>query len=377
MFEPVNKKPVPPIGPKNAKIVIVGEAPARAEVDKMIPFQGGAGKELNSWLEHAGLRREDIYITNVLPWRSPRNKIVDFCVKKREAEEAYQEYLPGLREQYPDFPWPEKYTWKHIGQAGAYLHPKYLYRLPELRDEILRVNPNLVIPMGNAACWGTIGQTGISKIRGTVAWTENPEGYKALPITHPAAVLRNYSDRPICLLHMQKAEKESHEPGFYRPGRHILIDPTLEEIEDFYHTYFKKAKYCGLDIETIPHRQIITMVGFSADETHAVVVPFADSRQPDGSYWTTPETERQAWEWVKTFCQKAAVEKVLQNGLYDLFWLWEQFGITTRGNVHDTLILSRSLQPELPADLGTQGSMFTNEPAWKLMRKKKSAKELE
>ena len=69
--------------------------------------------------------------------------------------------------------------------------------------------------------------------------------------------------------------------------------------------------------------------------------------------------------------------KVLQNGLYDIFWLYEQLGITLRGNIHDTLILSRALQPELPADLGTLGSMFTNEPAWKLMRKGKTNKELE
>jgi len=375
--EPVNNIPVPPSGPKNADIMIVGEAPAKAEVDKMVPFVGGAGQELNDWLEIAGLSRNHVRVTNVLPWRSPTNKVADLCYKKKEVDQQYQDWKETLREQYPAFPWPDKYTWPHIGTAGAYLPPRFLYRLPELADEIRETDPNIIIPMGNLACWAVLGQTGITKIRGTVAESSLPPGYKVIPMTHPAAILRNYEERPICLMHMMKVAEQADDPTISRPERHILIDPTLEDIEDFYHTYFKQATYSGVDIETIPDQQLISIVGFSADENHALVIPFTDTRQENGSYWQSEEEEIRAWEWVKVMCQDAAVAKVLQNGLYDIFWLYEQLGITLQGNIHDTLILSRALQPELPADLGTLGSMFTNEPAWKLMRKGKTNKELE
>ncbi|MEK7066303.1 MAG: uracil-DNA glycosylase [Patescibacteria group bacterium] len=57
-----------------AKIVFIGEAPGRKEAESGRPFQGASGKLLNELLSSAGIKREDIYITNIVNDRPPENR---------------------------------------------------------------------------------------------------------------------------------------------------------------------------------------------------------------------------------------------------------------------------------------------------------------
>jgi len=61
-------------GPATAKVILVGEAPGYQEDKQGVPFVGAAGKNLNALLDEAGLRREDVYITNVVKARPPGNR---------------------------------------------------------------------------------------------------------------------------------------------------------------------------------------------------------------------------------------------------------------------------------------------------------------
>jgi uracil-DNA glycosylase family 4 len=61
-------------GSLDAKIVFIGEAPGRREDESGLPFVGSAGKLLNSLLESAGLKRENIFIMNILKCRPPGNR---------------------------------------------------------------------------------------------------------------------------------------------------------------------------------------------------------------------------------------------------------------------------------------------------------------
>ena len=65
---------VPGTGPCPADIMIVGEAPGFNEDAQGKPFVGQAGKLLDTLLAGIGLRREDVYITNVLKCRPPQNR---------------------------------------------------------------------------------------------------------------------------------------------------------------------------------------------------------------------------------------------------------------------------------------------------------------
>jgi DNA polymerase len=61
-------------GNVNAYVVFIGEAPGKNEDIQGLPFVGAAGKFLNEMLESIGLKREDIYITNIVKYRPPNNR---------------------------------------------------------------------------------------------------------------------------------------------------------------------------------------------------------------------------------------------------------------------------------------------------------------
>ena len=78
-------------GNLNAKVMLIGEAPGRDEDQQGIPFVGRAGQLLNKMLLAINLKREDVYITNVVNWRPPDNRTPN--------DNEILEYLPFLQRQ--------------------------------------------------------------------------------------------------------------------------------------------------------------------------------------------------------------------------------------------------------------------------------------
>src|SRR5216117_2022843 len=65
---------VPGEGPADAKIMFVGEGPGQNEDEQGRPFVGAAGKLLTELLESIGIKRSDVFITNVVKCRPPSNR---------------------------------------------------------------------------------------------------------------------------------------------------------------------------------------------------------------------------------------------------------------------------------------------------------------
>ena len=65
---------VPGEGPEDARILFIGEAPGFHEDRQGRPFVGAAGQYLNELLAKIGLRREEVYIANVIKCRPPGNR---------------------------------------------------------------------------------------------------------------------------------------------------------------------------------------------------------------------------------------------------------------------------------------------------------------
>jgi DNA polymerase len=61
-------------GSPDAEIVFIGEAPGKKEDEIGKPFVGAAGKFLNEMLELIGIKRSDVYITNIVKYRPPNNR---------------------------------------------------------------------------------------------------------------------------------------------------------------------------------------------------------------------------------------------------------------------------------------------------------------
>ncbi len=136
-------------GNPDAEVVFVGEAPGKSEDEQGLPFVGAAGRFLDEMLNLAGLKRSDVYITNIVKYRPPNN-----------------------RDPYPD-------------EKAAFL--------PFLKKQLEIIKPKLVVTLGRHSMEVLLPPgLRISQSHG------QPKRYKDqvyLPLFHPAAALYNNSMR--------------------------------------------------------------------------------------------------------------------------------------------------------------------------------------
>jgi len=136
-------------GNADADLMFVGEAPGRDEDEQGLPFVGRSGQLLNTLLGEIGLRRDDVFIANVLKCRPPQN-----------------------RDPHPE----------EIERCSP-----YLWRQLEL------IQPTVVVTLGNFATKLLRAEpTGIRQIHGRAE--ERVLGrrrVRLLPVYHPAAALRS------------------------------------------------------------------------------------------------------------------------------------------------------------------------------------------
>lgn len=376
--------PLPPFaataGPKQARMLLVGEAWGASEEETRRPFVGYSGKELwlmlgeampevapeaharatklhkygNAWIrerEH-WLADASIAMTNVLALRPPANQLVQLAVSKTDLPEK-----------------GKNYTWPAV-QKGKYLRPEYLPELDRLQAEIEELQPNLIVALGATAAWALLQSTAIGSIRGAITEGSTSSLWprrKVLPTWHPQYINYDWSQRPIAVVDLMKAGREAQFPEIRRPKRSLLVDPTLQEIIQWTkETLCMKPPVLACDVETANGQ--ITCIGFARSRSQGLVIPFM--RKDKTSYWPQLWEEQDALEQCKLLLE-SDIPKVGQNFLYDLQYIYK-YGIRPRALRHDTMLLHHSLFPEVRKGLGFLGSIYTSEPAWKLMRTKKA-----
>lgn len=357
--------------PVSKPIILLGEAMGANEVRTGTPFVGASGIELlkmldeSKILELTSIDRDylnqfwntsdplnidmiwrlhpEVHRTNVFAQHPPGNNIESFCGPRTEGITGYPALL-----------------------KSKYVRRDYIHELERLGEEIATIDPNLVIALGNTPLWSLCGLTGVSKIRGTTRLsTHTATGFKVLPTYHPAAVLRQWELRPTTVIDLMKARRESATSTINRLDRTMWIEPTLEDLNQFYTNHIEGCKLLSVDIETAGNQ--ITCIGFAPSPQIALVVPFLDRRRKGRSYWSSQIEELAAWKFVKMVCE-SAIPKVGQNMLYDVAFTWRAYGIQIRNVLEDTMLCHHALQPESLKGLGYLGSIYTDWPSWKSMR---------
>lgn len=316
----------------------------------------------NAWIRHREpwLAEVSISFTNVLNLRPLANRIGELCCRKAELPAGYN--MPALGTQGKNLP------------NGPFLRSEYLPELERLMQEIWESQPNLIVAMGNTACWALLHATNIGSIRGAVAEARGQRGEalvrkKVLPTYHPAAVLRQWSWRPIVVADLIKAAREAQFPEIIRPQRRVLINPTLVELIKWTGEILaSRPKLMAVDIETGAGQ--IKCIGFGVSRSEAIVIPFVDLAHPSGSYWPQSTDELKAWGLVKELME-SQIPKLFQNGAYDLQYI-AKMGIRPVNCLEDTMLMHHSLFPEMLKGLGFLGSIYTNESSWKLMNRPKA-----
>ena len=136
-------------GNKNATIMFIGEGPGADEDAQGEPFVGKAGKLMNMAFEAVGIKRDDVYIANIVKCRPPANR-------NPEEDEA-------------------------------------VACLDYLRNQVMLVKPKIIVLLGSVALKNILGKDyGITASRGKII---ERKGITYIPTWHPAALLRDESKK--------------------------------------------------------------------------------------------------------------------------------------------------------------------------------------
>ena len=132
-------------GNKEADIMFIGEGPGADEDEQGEPFVGKAGKLMDMAFIALGIKREDVYIANIVKCRPPSNRNPE-----QDEEQACLNYL---------------------------------------RNQVILVKPKIIVLLGSVALKNVLGpEYGITASRGK--WIEK-KGIYYMPTWHPAALLRD------------------------------------------------------------------------------------------------------------------------------------------------------------------------------------------
>ena len=146
-------------GEIGARVMLVGEAPGEQETLQGRPFVGKAGKNLNEFLELAGMERGELYVTNAVKFRPTKRSAAGRTVNR-----------PPTREEVSLF-------------------------LPWLRREIELVAPEVIVTLGNVPLRALTGPKAvIGDVHGAF---QDADGLRLYPMYHPASLIYNPALREV------------------------------------------------------------------------------------------------------------------------------------------------------------------------------------
>jgi DNA polymerase len=183
MLHHSRKLAVPGEGPVEAEIMFIGEGPGFHENQQGRPFVGAAGKYLEELLATIGLKREDVFITNVVKCRPPNN-----------------------RDPLPD----------ELAACSDYLE-----------RQIQVINPRVIVTLGRYSMARFLPNAKISDVHGQ---SFRIKGRVMVPMFHPAAALHQPSLKPSIerdFNHLPELmAKSSKAPEVEEPNPENKTDPT-------------------------------------------------------------------------------------------------------------------------------------------------------
>lgn len=282
---------MPPTKIREAKLMVVGEAPGIVEIAKKEAFVGPSGELLRKSFQSVGLPDpSEVFITNALLCRPPKGQISKEAISKCRAR---------------------------------------------LLEEIELVKPRLILAFGNTALHALTGnyKYKVTQVQGQVLTIDIPYRLNVIPILHPAAILRAGGLYPQFLQALRRA-RQVFDQG--RSGG--LPDPTYTVVEN--QAMLERA-IKGLVKQPLLVGDIETDGNARTGRILALGVCW---NQPKG---TDPEPGRvlifpeKMIPYVKPLLEHPYPKWIWQGGKYDMEWLWHR-GINARLD-HDTMMLHYAL----------------------------------
>ena len=299
--------------------MFVGEAPGKEELVSKRPFTGGSGRLFTSLCMDVGIDRRQSYITNTVKCRPTS---LD----------------PVTKEPKDRAPTPVEMA----------------HCAPYLQEELDAVQPNLVVALGASALYVFKDRSEIGKFRGQCFTTA--KGQKVLGTYHPAALMRQQHMFPLVIEDLRKAKEEAKTAALQRvevgyrtfgPGGGDLAALRAAALQ---------SGYLVEDLET---------TGLSGDHDQILCCGFGTAPQQADTYTWSADVA----EFVRQAHLHPDIQIVGQNSeSFDFeFLLAKGIPRPTGGprKRFDTLLAFHLISADLPKDLGTLGSVYTDREYWK------------
>lgn len=319
-------------------VLIVGEAPGENEMREGKPFVGTSGKLLDSLLRKAGLARESFAVDNVVKCRPQvhSNEFPDWLTKQSAVQHCAE----------------------------------------NLNATIQRLQPKVILALGNTALERLTGLSGITRYRGYVL--DGPFSTKVIPTFHPSYLLPRRGQKstshltPAVVRDFQRALEIARADGFLRPQPTYLCDPHVGQAWAF-HAEWRASGFAPLsiDIET-PHK-LTTADEEALDELDAQIIRVAYCFRP-GYAMSIPWTPDYMHVHRAMLEEQSAHDKIWWNGWHFDIPVIQTTGMNPTGRHIDAMWAWHYLQPDLPRGLESVGSYYYDGLPWKHLGKEQPAK---
>ena len=342
--------PVPAYKPSNNKAgLLLGDAPAKHEVEKGAPFVGEAGQELNDALKEVGIVRSLWALDNVIGCRANVG---------HDGRDDFDAIDYRLRKEKKNGKSPD-----HEKHPTEHCRPRL--------DKTLNQHTN-IITLGTRAARALLpGNPSVMSIRGgPVEPRHNGRRVKVLPTVHPSFVRRARRWRRVFQADLRRAQRffsgtlQWKDPVIY-------YEPSPEVLEWF---FAQPSRFWSYDVETDAKEPLwaqLRCIGVSRDanaeerakgfQDAAIVAPF---RHINGSVYTEPTYLSEYYRIFQEVFVDGRMWVAHNGGWYDRLVVENRLGVTP-APLLDTILLARLTASELPKSLGVVGSIYTDVCSWK------------
>lgn len=321
-------------GNPRSHVCVLGEAPGEKEDFKGLPFVGPSGYLLDNMLKNAGFDNGEVWFSNPYKTRPPDNKM----------DRLHELGIPLKLFQDQFFEELERYKPTIIVTCGKtptnllcpFTKPK---RIIKKQDE---------------------KKDGFGHWRGSLltspflTWP-----HYIIPMYHPAFVLRQYSEREICIFILQRAFEEYkywQRTGALQllPIRNIITSPSFSDASDFLRRCISSSNPISIDIELL-RRKVPYTISFALDALQAVSMSFWNylPKELIILWRLMDEIFRTKWQIGQNYTT------------FDAHWLRALGFSVNLSLVHDTLVRHHVLWPGLRHKLEFQTMQYTREPYYK------------
>jgi DNA polymerase-1 len=302
LWENAKSNCIPGRGSNSPQVIFVGEAPGSEEDKFGKVFIGDAGKLLDEFIYKYKFHYDDYFITNVCRCRPDRNRTP---------------------------------TRTEIRACSSYLF-----------DEIQRLKPKIIVPMGNTALRAILGETGIHSYRNRVLRSDT-YNCDVLPMLHPAAITRNpehkfLMDKDFQKLKAYLAEHITAESRERVEFGEVKVVQTKLHMKSVYKKILKRG-IMFWDVETngedVYNKDLleITSASIACENRVAYVFPVTEYSTDLYQYFIE--------EFMRSLLENPKIKKCAQNMNFDAKVMKVKYGIETNNWWFDTMIAHYLIRP--------------------------------